>query len=61
MEWISADQKPERPGWYKVKGLHGEYEAPFTRTLSGNMIWCLPDGVKITHWALPSPPINKQP
>lgn len=50
-EWISVKEKlPEHPGWYKVKTETGEYVAPFCSTLSGAMVWVVPDESAITHW-----------
>lgn len=37
-EWISVEEKPKTTGWYNVKMEHGEGEAPFVRTLAGNMM-----------------------
>jgi hypothetical protein len=51
MDWIDVNNRlPEKIGWYKVKTIHGEFEAPFVNTINGNLVWVLPDPSIITHW-----------
>lgn len=50
-EWVSIDDRmPDKAGWYKIKTIHGEYEAPLSTNLKGDFVWVLPDSSIITHW-----------
>ena len=58
-EWISVnDRLPNDTGWYKVKLSRGEeYQAPYTKTMSGSFIWLWPEPKDVTHWM----PLPQQP
>lgn len=50
-EWIDAKkEQPNQFGWYRIKTIHGEYEAPFVRNGHGVLQWVVPDESIITHW-----------
>lgn len=51
MEWISVqDRLPTETGWYKIKTPYGEFEAPLSTNMKGDLVWVVPDEKSITHW-----------
>ena len=52
-EWVDVkNELPSKPGWYKVRTKYSndESEVPYSTTLSGQLVWVLPDPSIITHW-----------
>lgn len=50
-EWIDIKKEaPKEIGYYEIKTIHGDFEAPFVRSLSGKMVWVLHDESIISHW-----------
>lgn len=50
-DWIDVKENPpQKIGWYKIKTIHGEYEACVSTTWSGKLVWVVPDDSIITHY-----------
>lgn len=51
MEWIDVKTNPPKEiGWYKIKTLYGEFEAPVSVNTNGKLVWVIPDESIITHY-----------
>jgi len=50
-KWIDVKENPPKEiGWYKIKTMYGEFEAPLSTNMKGDLVWVLPDPSIITHW-----------
>jgi hypothetical protein len=61
IDWqdISVIQ-PTKTGLYQVKvEYHGEMEVFLSITLSGKLVWVMPDTIKITHWKFKNKTTNQ--
>lgn len=49
--WISiTNGLPEKIGLYQIKTPYGESEAFVSNTMSGKLVWVVPNELTITHW-----------
>lgn len=50
--WVSvSDRIPDKNGLYRIKTTNGVIiHCPLAHSLSGKLVWVIPDEKQITHW-----------